>query len=196
MASAAAYALFGIDPANAVLIRVNGLHRASLAARGGLALTTGVGEVRPVVLGIQTVAVAAGVQVARHLHAGNVAGAAAVVGQRAVDLATLAAHAAIRVHHQQTLRECPYANLVLGHRFFRHAQRTQHRGGQRQSGQTLAGELQELTAGVVPVKKARLISHVVLSSLYCIAFDADTKTEFPPCAPDSLPLGHADKRQT
>ena len=56
MASAAAYALFGIDPANAVLIGVNGLHRASLAARGGLALTAGVGEVRPVVLGIQTVA--------------------------------------------------------------------------------------------------------------------------------------------
>ena len=85
------------------------------------------------------------------------------VGQGAVDFAALTAHAAIRIHDEQTLRESPYANLILGYRLFRDAHRTEHRGGQRQTSQTLAGELQELPTSVVLVKEALLISHVVSS---------------------------------
>ena len=119
MAGTAAYALVRIDAADTALVRVNRLHRAGVAAGRIFALTAGVREVGPVVFGVQAVSVAAGIQVAGHLDAGNVAGAAAVVGQGAVDFAALTAHAAIRIHDEQTLRESPYANLILGYRLFR-----------------------------------------------------------------------------
>ena len=156
-ARAAADALFGVHPADAQVIGVDRAHGAGVAAGGVFALAAGVREVHPVVVGVQAVAVAAGIQVAGHLHAGNVAGAAAVVGQRAVDLAPLAAHAPVLVHHQQALGERPHPHLVLGHGFLGHAQHAEHGSGNGQPGQTLARQLQELAARVVLVQEALAI---------------------------------------
>ena len=112
-AGTAAHALFLIHTADAVFTGYDGAHGARVTAGGVFALTAGIGEVGPVVLGVQTIAIAAGVQVAGYLDPGDVAGAAAVVGQRAVDFATLAAHAAVGIDDQQALGEGPYAYLFL-----------------------------------------------------------------------------------
>ena len=63
----------------------------------------------------------------RHLNAADIAGAASVVGQRAVDFAPLASDAAVRVHHQQPLRERPHPDLVLRHGFGGDAHHAQQR---------------------------------------------------------------------
>ena len=158
-AGAAADALVGIHTADAVVPGVDGAHGAGIAAGRILALAAGVREVGPVILGIQAVAVAAGVQVARHLHAGNVAGAAAVIGQGAVDLAALAAHAAVGVHNQQSLGERPDPHLVLRQGVGSHAQRREHRAGHGHAGKALARKLEELAARIVLVKETLFVRH-------------------------------------
>ena len=87
----------------------DGLLRAGVAAGGVLALAAGIREVDKavVVAGQQAVAGAVQIQTALDLDAADVRGAHTIVGQRAVDLAALAAGAQVGVDHQQALRQCP-----------------------------------------------------------------------------------------
>ena len=148
-AHTAADALVSINALDAGFIGINRAHRTSFTAGGLFALAAGIGEVSPAVFRIQTCAVAAGEQVARYLNAGDVTGAAAIVRKRAVDLAALAANAAVRVYYKQTLRECPYAYFVLGYSLLGDTQHAEQRSGQCQASQAFSGQLQELPAGVV-----------------------------------------------
>ena len=164
-AGAAANALIGINLTDTVDVSVNRVHRAGIAAGRIFALTAGIREVHPVILGVQTVAIAAGVQVAGNLDTRDVAGAAAIIGQGAVDFAALAANAAIRIDHEQTLRERPDPNLIFGQSSGGHAESREHRGGHRDANQALTRELEELTAREVLVEETFLVRHGFLSSL-------------------------------
>ena len=62
-AGAAANALIRIHTANAVFIGIDCLHGASIAAGGIFALTAGVREIGPVVFCIQTLTIAAAIQI-------------------------------------------------------------------------------------------------------------------------------------
>ena len=97
---------------------------------------------------------------------GDVAGAAAIIGQGAVDFAALAANAAVRIDHEQALRERPNLDLIFGQGSGGDTEGREHRGGHRHANQALTRELEELTAREVLVKETFLVRHGFLSSLF------------------------------
>ena len=155
MAGTAADALVGIHYADAAVVGGDSLLRAGIAAGGVLALAAGVREVDKAVVGAgqQAVAVAVQIQAALDLDTADVRGAHTVIGQRAVDLAALAAGAQIRIDHQQALRQCPGSHCAAVHLLLGAAEQGQHGCGEGEPCKAPARNFHELAAGHVSRQK-------------------------------------------
>ena len=155
VAGAAADALVGVHHADALLVGRNGLLGAGVAAGGVLALAAGIREVDKavVVAGQQAVAGTVQIQTALDLHTADVRGAHTIVGQRAVDLAALAAGTQVGVDHQQALGQRPGSHCAAVHLLLRAAEEGQHGCGEGEPCKALARDLHKLTAGHVSRQK-------------------------------------------
>ena len=166
VAGAAADALVGVHNTDALLVGRNGLLGAGVAAGGVLALAAGIREVDKavVVAGQQAVAGTVQIQTALDLHAADVRGAHTIVGQRAVDLAALAAGTQVGVDHQQALGQRPGSHCAAVHLLLRAAEEGQHGCGEGEPCKALARDLHKLTAGHVSRQKISF-SHRFYSSV-------------------------------
>ena len=155
MAGAPADALVGVHHTDALGIGGDGLLGAGVAAGGVLALAAGIREVDKavVVAGQQAVAGTVQIQTALDLHAADVRGAHTIVGQRAVDLAALAAGTQVSVDHQQALGQRPGSHCAAVHLLLRAAEEGQHGCGEGEPCKALARDLHKLTAGHVSRQK-------------------------------------------
>ena len=83
----------------------------------------------------------------------QIRGAHAIVGQRAVDLAALAAGTQVGVDHQQALGQRPGSHCAAVHLLLRAAEEGQHGCGEGEPCKALARDLHKLTAGHVSRQK-------------------------------------------